>query len=103
MTRAAALESVGITLPTAHYRAIRTRFAGPTNSRGSRIIADAGDRASRVTVDWDHSLNSEQNHAYGALLVTRKMGWTGEYYSPLVGGAYGNAYFWVFTDPEARA
>jgi hypothetical protein len=84
------------TLPTARYRAIRTRFAGPTNTRGSRIIADAGDRQSRVTVDYDHALNTDQNHAYAAVLVTRKMGWTGEYYPPLAGGGYGNEYFWVF-------
>lgn len=89
------------TLPTAHYRAIRTRFAGPTNTRGSRVIADAGDRASRIVVDWNHALNSEQNHAYAAVLVTRKMGWVGEFYSPLVGGAYGMDTYWVFQPKPA--
>lgn len=83
-------------LPTAHYRAIRTRFAGPTNYRGSRVIADAGDSASRVTLSWDHSLNSEQNHAAAAIAVVEKMGWNTEYHTPITGGQHGNAYYWVF-------
>jgi len=91
-----------VELPTARYRAIQTRFVGPTNTRGSRIIADAGDRDSRVTVDYDHGLNPEQNHAYAAVLVTRKMGWDDpQYFSPLVGGALGNRYVWVFTEPAS--
>ena len=89
------------TLPTARYRAIRTHYVGPTNTRAGRIVADAGDRASRVTVEWDHALNSEQNHAYAAVLVTRKMGWTGEFYTPLAGGGYGAEYFWVFTEAQS--
>ncbi len=88
----------GRPLPTARYRAIRTHFAAPTNTRGSRIIGDAGDRASRVVLNWDHALNSDQNHAAAAVAVTEKMGWTGEYYTPLVGGAYGSDTFWVFSE-----
>jgi hypothetical protein len=92
------------TLPTADYRAIRTRYVGPSNTRPGRIIADAGDRASRVTVEYDHALNPTQNHAYAAVLVTRKMGWNdAQYHTPLVGGAYDNVYFWVFQPkPEAH-
>ena len=94
-----------VDLPQAPYRAIQTRFAGPTNTRGARIIADAGDRASRVVVGYDHGLNAEQNHAYAAVLVTRKMGWTPEpdnHFTPLVGGGLGDRYVWVFT-PRAEA
>lgn len=91
-----------VTLPEAPYRAIQTRFAGPTNTRGSRIIADAGDRGSRVVVNYEHALNSEQNHAYAAMLVTRKMGWIGEFYTPLVGGHIGDRYVWVF-QPKAQS
>jgi len=94
------------TLPEARYRAIRTHYVGPTNTRGGRIVADAGDRASRVVFEYDHSLNSEQNHAYAALLVTRKMGWTPEpdnHFTPLVGGGYGYEYFWVFSTPAVAS
>jgi hypothetical protein len=83
-------------LPTAHYRAIRTRFVGPTNTRDSRVIADAGDRQSTVTLDWDHGLNSEQNHATAALAVVKKMGWDSEFHTPITGGQHGDAYYWVF-------
>ena len=84
------------TLPEARYRAIRTRYVGPTNNRGSRVIADAGDRASRLTLEWDDRLNAEQNHAAAAVALTQKMGWVGEYYTPLVGGAFPDHYVWVF-------
>jgi len=90
-------------LPTARYRAIRTRYVGPSNTKAGRIVADAGDRASRVTFEYDHSLNTVQNHAYAALLVTRKMGWTPEpdnRFTPLTGGGYNAEYFWVFTEPK---
>lgn len=95
-------KTVNTSLPTAPFRAIRTRFVGPTNSRGSRVIADAGDRQSTVTVSWDHALNSEQNHAAAALAVVNKMGWNTEYHTPITGGQHGNAYYWVFT-PKAQA
>jgi hypothetical protein len=91
------------TLPVARYRAIRTRFVGPTNTRGSRVIADAGDRASRVVLDWDHALNTDENHAAAAVAVTEKMGWNGQYYSPLVGGGYRSDYFWVFQSHTATS
>ncbi len=97
------MNSMTTALPTARFRAIRTRFVGPTNTRGSRVIADAGDRASRVVLDWDHALNSEQNHATAAVAVTEKMGWTGEYYTPLVGGGYGMDTYWVFTSEAAQS
>lgn len=83
-------------LPTAHYRAIRTRFVGPTNYRGSRIIADAGDTQSRVTLEWDHSLNSEQNHATAAMAVVAKMGWDSPEHTGITGGGYGMETYWVF-------
>lgn len=83
-------------LPTAHFRAIRTRFAGPTNHRGSRIIGDAGDAASRVTLEWDHALNSDANHAACALAVVTKMGWDTDQHTAITGGGYGDSTYWVF-------
>jgi hypothetical protein len=91
------------TLPTASYRAIRTWFAGPTNTRGSRVIADAGDSASRVTLSWDHALNSEQNHATAAMAVVAKMGWDTPDHTRLTGGQHGDAYYWVFMPRDAQS
>jgi hypothetical protein len=90
-------------LPTARYRAIRTHYTGPTDTRGSRMIGDAGDRQSRVVLDYDDALNSEQNHATAAMAVVKKMGWDSEYHTPIVGGQYGNGdYYWAFTDTTAE-
>ena len=54
-------------------QSITTRYAGPSDSRGSRVIAkcDAG----RITVPWDHALNAPDNHAAAALQLHHKLGW----------------------------
>ena len=50
------------------FRSIITRYLGPTNFRGSRIVADAG-KACRLTLSWDYSLenNIEANHKTAAM------------------------------------
>jgi hypothetical protein len=83
-------------LPKADYRAIRTRYVGPTNTKGSRIIADAGDAASRVILEYDYGLNTVDNHATAAEAVRDKMGWRGGFFTDLVGGEIDNTYVWVF-------
>jgi hypothetical protein len=65
------------------------------------VIADAGDAKSRVILSWDPALNTDNNHAKAAVAVCEKMGWVGEYYTPLVGGQYENEYYWVFTDTHS--
>lgn len=67
-------------------KAILTRYVGPSNVRGSRIIATAegGDRPHRLTVPYDHS--SSDPHADAAVALCRKLGWTGE----LIGGGLPN-------------
>lgn len=56
-------------------KAIQTKYHGPTNTRGSRIIAkcDGGS----VMVSYDHALNNDRNHAAAAQALMRKMAWTG--------------------------
>jgi hypothetical protein len=101
VTEVVADEPAPAPLPTAHFRVIRTRFAGPTNHRGSRIIGDAGDAASRVTLEWDSSLNSDGNHAAAALAVVAKMGWDTTEHTPITGGGYGDSTYWVFLPRQA--
>jgi hypothetical protein len=55
------------------YQAIVTKYHGPTNSRGSRVIASA--QAGRKIVPWDHALNSENNHRAAALALANHYGW----------------------------
>ncbi len=57
-------------------QAITTTYRGPTNHRGSRVIATC--EAKRITVSWDHALNADANHAAAALQLMRELGWDGE-------------------------
>jgi hypothetical protein len=77
-------------------RAIKTTFKGPTNYKGSRVIATDGDH--RVTVNWDHALNTEANHRKAAEALCKKMGWNPAYLSC---GWLKDCFVFVFTDPTA--
>lgn len=54
-------------------QAITTKYIGPTNVRGSRIKATA--QAGSITLNWDHSLNPDQNHCAAAKALANKLGW----------------------------
>ena len=78
--------------------AILTRYLGPTNYRGSRYKATAGDEPGRpsLTVSCDSALGSEANHASAAYAFALKMGWRGRWVG---GGTYrGMAFVWVGDD-----
>ena len=72
-------------------KAIRTRYHGPTNTRGSRISADDGD-GNRVTIPYPHELSGEKVHRRAAQTLCDKMGWRGA----ITGGAYKHDYYWTF-------
>ena len=71
--------------------AILTRWLAPTNHRGSRVVADAGD-GRRVTVSYSHSLSGEACHREAAQALCTKMGWDGT----MVGGGTRDGYAFVF-------
>lgn len=51
---------------------IRTRYIGPTDRRGSRVIADHrrdSETVLRVTIPWDHAASSEKNHELAARIL----------------------------------
>jgi hypothetical protein len=54
-------------------RCIVTKYHGPTNTRGSRIIATAYGK--RVTFPWDYAESVGDNHAMAAVYAARKLGW----------------------------
>lgn len=70
-------------------QAIRTRYHGATNTRGSRISAQC--EAGRIYVPYNYSLNAFGNHADAAVTLLRKLGWPGTY----AGGCFGNDYYWT--------
>lgn len=45
---------------TTGHGVLSTRFLGPTNHLGSRVICTDGQR--RVTVSWDYGLHVDANH-----------------------------------------
>ena len=54
-------------------QAIKTRYLGPTNFKGSRIKATA--QAGSVTVSYDHALNLDENHAAAARVLMERLDW----------------------------
>ncbi|WGM47666.1 hypothetical protein KOAAANKH_02548 [Brevundimonas sp. NIBR10] len=74
---------------------VRTKFMGPTNHRGSRVKATTVTGKS-VTLDWDHALNSGDNHAAAFAAICMKTGRvvTGPVY---VNGGFDDGY--VFMAP----
>lgn len=55
-------------------QAVITKYIGPTKVKGSRVKATAS--AGSITLHWDDSLNSAQNHAAAARALALKFGWT---------------------------
>jgi len=77
-------------------KAITTKYYGPTNHRGARIVASDMD-GNRATISYPHDLSGEAVHRAAADQLCGKMGWTGS----LVGGAIKQGYVFVFA-PEAQ-
>lgn len=59
-------------------QAIQTRFLGPTNTRGARVVARAD--AGRITVSWDYSQSIDENHRRAALALAERLGWKGPWH-----------------------
>lgn len=79
-------------------KAIRTRYSGPTNTRGARVIATDGD-GNRATVSYQYQMAAVDGHEYAAYSLMRRMRWPNE----LIGGGFGNDQYWVMLprDPQA--
>lgn len=81
--------------------AIQTRYIGPTNFRGSRVVAETMDGAEhirRMYCDWEDGLNAEQNHHAAAIKLIQKLGWNrraGTTYGDWFAGATDRGYVFV--------
>ena len=82
-------------------QAIRTRYHGPTSTRGSAISAKC--EAGAVRVPYDHALNLEDNHKAACAALLKKFGWDTPYYGATVCGVFGGDYFHVFDDKRLQA
>ena len=54
-------------------KAIQTVYHGPTETRGSRIIASCD--GGRIICSYDSELSNESNHRRSAWKLIEKMGW----------------------------
>src|SRR6476659_7189825 len=61
------------TLAAGYRQAITTSFRGPSDKRGSRIVAKC--EALRISVECDDALSVQDNHAAAALELMRRLGW----------------------------
>jgi hypothetical protein len=59
-------------------QAITTKYLPPTNFKGSRIKASCA--AGSITLQLDHALNTEDNHAKAAKALANKFKWTGNWF-----------------------
>ena len=84
-------------------QAIRTKFYGPGNTRGARVQAKC--EARTVYVPWDYELGIEGNHKAACEALLRRMQWHAPHgqYSPMIGGQFGAARYWVFADDMRAA
>jgi hypothetical protein len=57
-----------MTTPIPYLTIVYTRFAGPTNTQGSRIIATSTyfGKKGKAMLNYDHALNSHENHRAAA-------------------------------------
>lgn len=82
-------------------QAILTKYHGPTNTRGSRISAQAA--SGRIYLSYDHALNLDANHEAAATEYANRLGWlsgapeqpTDRRYELVSGGIYTGDYVHV--------
>ena len=76
--------------------AIRSRYLGPTNHRGSRVVVedDHPDDKRRLTVGWDDALDVRDNHVAACARFLAKFIPEAELKTPGLG--FDNAYYWTW-------
>ncbi len=57
-------------------QSIVTKYHGPTNTRGSKVIATSAS-GHRLQLEWDDALNSDANHQAAAMALAVKLDWSG--------------------------
>lgn len=83
-----------------HIRqAITTKFLGPTDCRGARIVAKAA--AGRRTYEWNYALGIEENHALAAQRLAEKLRWHGTWYGG--GLPADDGYVFVLAESDGNA
>lgn len=74
-------------------QAIVVRYSGPTNSRGSRYVANAW--AGRVSRSCDNAVSAEENAALAARKLAEKYEWTGLFIMGGMPDGQARVYVWA--------
>lgn len=74
---------------------ITTRYKGPTDCNGSRIVASATN-GQRLTHSIDNSQSTDDNHTSAAQTLARRLNWRGK----LQGGHTASGMVWAFIDTD---
>jgi hypothetical protein len=78
-------------------QAITTKYLGPTNHRGARVVAKS--QAGRMTIHWDHALDAVDNHRNAARALAEHYGWT-DHGKWVAGASYDTGYVFVCDDGQ---
>lgn len=54
-------------------QAIKTKYLGPTNTKGTRVRASA--YAGSIVVDWDYGIGNNENFEKAAMELIKKFEW----------------------------
>ncbi len=76
-------------------KAIKTKYLGPTNTKGSRIKATA-EGGNSITISYPYELSGEAVYKKAAIALCEKMNWP----TDLIGGGINNEYVFVFNQPQ---
>lgn len=76
-------------------QAITTKYVGPTDTRGSRVIASCD--AKRIIVSWSHLMNVDDNHIAAARKLASELGWSGAWHG---GSTKGSGFCFVWQDTK---
>lgn len=82
-------------------QAIRTKYIGPSNVKGSRIQAKC--EARTIYLSYDSELSEYENHKSACTALVRAMGWGVDGYADMLGGVFDNAHYWVFDGKRLQA
>jgi hypothetical protein len=77
-------------------QAIITHYVGPTNTKGSRIIATT-ESGIRHIISYPHEMSEERGHRKAAEELAAKLGWSGR----LIAGGMKRGYAFVLCDGSA--
>jgi len=77
-------------------QAIVTKYVGPTNVKGARIIAKAA--AGKVCISYPYESTLAKSHQIAAIALAKKLGWSGGW---IAGGMpSGDGYVFVCADRD---